>query len=116
MCVFAVPQAPTLLSVTASDPGTLNVTWAEPTTPNGVIISYTVAANNRAIVRADVTGTEVVLSGLDPYTSYSVSVQACTSEGCGSFSDEITVTTLEEGEVLYTIVLHIECLDICNGA
>ena len=94
----AVPSAPPLLSVVASAPGTLTVTWAEPSTPNGDIISYTIAVNNRAIVMENITGMEFELSGLLAYTDYTVSVQACTIEGCGSFSNEITTRTLQEGK------------------
>lgn len=92
-----VPSAPTLLSVVASAPGNLTATWAEPSTPNGEIISYTIAVNN-SIVMKNITGMEFELSGLQAYTDYTVSVQACTIEGCGSFSNEITTRTLQEGK------------------
>ena len=42
-------------------------------------------------------GTEFVVTELEPFTDYSVRVQACTIEGCGPFSNEIMNTTLQEG-------------------
>ena len=75
------------------------MTWEEPSSENGEIINYNIDLNDGAIVReSSGMGTVFVVSGLLPYTDYSVRVQACTSEGCGSFSDEISGTTLQEGE------------------
>ena len=95
--LYVVPSAPTLLNVVASAPRNLTMIWEEPSTPNGKIIRYTVAVNNRALLIENITGMEFVLSGLLPYTDYTVSAQACTREGCGSFSNEITNKTLQEG-------------------
>ena len=95
-----VPTSPTLLSVIASDPGSLTVTWAEPASTNGEIINYNISINDGAmLIESSGMGTEFVVTGLEPYTDYSVRVQACTSEGCGPFSNEILNTTLQEGEI-----------------
>ena len=107
---YVVPTAPTLLNVSASDLGVLTVTWEEPTSPNGEIINYNISLNDEAITEES-SGivTEFNVTGLEAYTNYSVRVQACTSEGCGPFSNEIIDTTLQYGE-MYTIIKHNECL------
>ena len=96
---YIVPTAPTLLSVIARGPGNLTVTWAEP---NGKIDRYNIRINVGAmpmLLESSGNGTEFVVTDLDPYTEYSVTVQACNSEGCGPFSNEILTTTLQEGEI-----------------
>ena len=99
-CVHVVPTAPNLLSVSASDLGNLTVTWAEPISTNGIIINYNINIINDGamVIESSGIGTEFVVTGLEPFTDYSVRVQACTSEGCGPFSNEIMNTTLQEGE------------------
>ena len=97
-CFSVVPTAPVLLSVIASGPRNLTVTWAEPTSTNGDIINYNINIDDRTmLLNSSGNGTEFVVTGLEPYTEYSVRVQACTSEGCGPFSNEILTTTLQEG-------------------
>jgi usherin len=79
MTFTGIPTAPTLLSVTASDLGVLTVTWEEPTSPNGEIINY-ISVNDGAIMKeSSGMGTKFDVSGLEPYTDYNVTVQACTS-------------------------------------
>ena len=88
----------TLLSVIASGPGSLTVTWAKPSYK---ILNYTISVNDEhnITILNSVIQTVFVVTGLEPYTNYSVKVQACTSEGCGPFSNEILTTTLQEGEI-----------------
>ena len=77
------------------------MTWEEPTSANGEIINYNISVNDGDImIESSGMGTEFVVTGLEPYTEYSVRVQACTSEGCGPFSNEILNTTLQEGEIM----------------
>ena len=58
----------------------VNVTWKEPSEPNGVIQFYFVYRNNSI----KHTGNEFtfVEQGLDAYTMYSYTVKACTAGGC----------------------------------
>ena len=103
---FVVPTAPILLSVIASGLRNLTVTWAEPTSTNGDIINYNINIDDRAmLLESSGMGTEFVVTGLEPYTEYSVRVQACTSEGCGPLSNEILNTTSEEGEIILCIYI-----------
>ena len=99
-CVHVVPTAPNLLSVIASGPGDLTVTWEEPSSTNGEIINYNISVIGGAmVIESSGMGTEFVVTGLEAFTDYSVTVQACTSEGCGPFSNEIMNATLQEGEI-----------------
>ena len=100
-CLFSclVPTAPALLSVIASGPGNLTVTWEEPSSTNGEIINYKISIINDGaiVIEGSGIGTEFVVTELEPFTDYFVRVQACTIEGCGPFSNEIMNTTLQEG-------------------
>ena len=53
--------------------------------------------SDETVLMEGITGTVSVLTELLAYTDYSVSVQACTSAGCGPFSNEITNRTEQEG-------------------
>ena len=60
----------------------------------GAIRSMTVTTNNLS----------VILTGLQKFVMYDISVRAYTSEGPGPYSEEITVMTFEDGKM--GIVLH----------
>ena len=83
------------------------MTWEEPTSPNGEIINY-ISVNDGAIIRErSGMGTKFDVTGLEPYTNYSVKVQACTSEGCGPFSNEMMNTTLQDGDTHIIKIMYI---------
>ena len=97
------------------------MTWAEPTSTNGEIINYNINIINDGamVIESSGIGTEFVVTGLEPFTDYSVRVQACTSEGCGLFSNEIISTTLQEGEICiyneHTAMLRVLNDSLCNN-
>ena len=72
--------------------------------------------SDETVLMEGITETVSVLTELLAYTDYSVSVQACTSAGCGPFSNEITSRTEQEGTahvqfsfmslVLHVVVMH----------
>jgi usherin len=62
----------------------LYVTWDPPSTPNGVIINYTVIINNEPAVTLDIDRLTYNVSSLKPYTSYNISVIACNNADCVS--------------------------------
>ena len=101
-CCFlhAVPSEP--LSVAASPEGmgrTLVVTWAQPTYPNAPSLSYVVTYTatpsgvEMAAMTQDLTSS---ITGLSPFTNYSIAVQACSEVGCGAQSSEVMALTREE--------------------
>jgi len=44
--------------------------------------------------------------GLDPFTNYTISVTACTANGCGNQTDVAIGTTEEEGMHIITISFY----------
>ena len=94
-----------MLSVAVSTsgmPGLLIITWVEPSNRNAPTLNYTITHMNLLTgqVEVQVTGPDVlsfVLTDLDPFTRYSVSVKACSEAGCGVTSSEVIQRTPEEG-------------------
>ena len=80
-------------NVTAINSTSLSIGWQEPLTPNGEIILYTIFVNSLPIVNATMPDM-IIHSGLRPFTSYTVRLQACTTFGC-TRSDLVLTATLE---------------------
>lgn len=84
---------PTVLSKT---PYSLYISWDPPTSPNGLILNYTIELSGSVIVDTLLvnSGTQLVynITQLSPYTEYSFSVTACNSAGCivSPFFQDIT--------------------------
>ena len=94
----AVPTAPLdFLAANVSTSG-FNLEWNPPNNPNENIVFYQVAlfADNNpdlpALIPVNVSGTSYTITGLVPFTEYSVRVCAYTTE-CGDFAN-LTVRTL----------------------
>ncbi|XP_068172657.1 usherin isoform X1 [Antennarius striatus] len=87
--------APPTVSYLQGQPSVLLVSWTPPLEPNGVIQSYRIQRNG---VSFSFTFDSSVLSYMDedllPFSTYSYSVMACTSEGC-IVSPHTNITTLE---------------------
>ena len=87
---IGAPSAKPLTSVS------INVTWGNPSTPNGVITSYYILHQEVGgpITRERNTGAQYwyVITGLKPFTFYNVRVEACTNIGCGVGSSIVART------------------------
>lgn len=59
----------------------IQVEWEEPLEPNGVITEYIIFRNDSTVVYSG-TGFNTLDTGLAPFTTYSYTLQACTSGGC----------------------------------
>ena len=68
---------------------TLNVTWAEPVIPNGVIILYELRRNGSLVFSG--TDTTYLDTPLMPNTFYSYSIQAYTAVGAGMESTPLII-------------------------
>ena len=76
----------------------------------GYYIGYRIADENhwqyKTLELANATSVgrhhEVEISSLKPFTAYVIMVQVFNYKGTGPRSDEITVTTLEDGTYLFT--------------
>ena len=75
----------------------VQIAWSEPIFPNGVITSYTIALqpDNIQVVHTNLANLQVEISGLSPFTNYTVTLTACNSAGC-SEERAAMVTTLED--------------------
>ncbi|XP_069692741.1 cell adhesion molecule Dscam2-like [Periplaneta americana] len=101
---------PTQVSVEATGPQELHVTWQPPERQlwNGELLGYKIGFRrigpgpedegpyNFTRVGVGIVGGEVRLSGLEKFTKYSVTVQAFNSRGDGPASDAVIVQTLED--------------------
>ena len=97
-----MPTVPLNVTVTTGNVlRTLIVQWEPPSSPGGIITAYMVNYDNMTV---DITNndTNYTITGLDPYTNYSITVIACTSNGCGNESNVVIGTTAEEGELWYS--------------
>nr|XP_040024120.1 usherin isoform X2 [Gasterosteus aculeatus aculeatus] len=87
--------APPKVSHLQGQPSAVLVSWTPPLEPNGILQSYRIERNN---VSFSFSFDPIVLSymdeGLLPFSTYSYSVIACTSEGCIT-SPHTNITTLE---------------------
>lgn len=85
-----------VLTIPASSQS-VQIAWSEPMFPNGVITSYTIALqpDNIQVVHTGLDNLMVEVSGLSPFTTYTVTLAACNSAGC-SEERAAMVTTLED--------------------
>ena len=88
----------------------LSFVWGTVPCPHqqGPITGYTLRySNGTSIVNTTGEGSrQHVLTGLTPFTSYSVLVAAVSEGGTGPYSDPaLTVKTLQDGELKYSTLL-----------
>lgn len=74
-------EAPQVDAMTSS---VLNVSWSKPATQNGQVTEYVLRLDDKEVYRGRDLG--VVLSELQPHTSYQLVLSACTSGGCTTSS------------------------------
>ncbi|CAL9701681.1 unnamed protein product [Knipowitschia caucasica] len=85
---------PTLTHITGR-PTELMVFWTAPLQPNGVLQSYRIIRNNISFAFSfDPTVLSYRDEDLEPFSTYSYAITACTSEGCVTSPYE-NITTLE---------------------
>lgn len=80
-------QAPIIVGVGSRE---LTVTWAPPTTPNGVIILYNLYTNGNIVFSGSSNVT--IVTGLLPFAEYNLTLEACTAVGCSNGSQTISQT------------------------
>ncbi|KAM9408306.1 LOW QUALITY PROTEIN: usherin [Pholidichthys leucotaenia] len=87
--------APPTVAHLRGQPSEVVVSWSPPLEPNGVLQSYRIQRNNISFSFSfDPTVLSYTDEDLQPLTTYSYSVVACTSEGCIT-SPHTNITTLE---------------------
>lgn len=89
----SIPQFLDPPSVSALSSREISITWTPPGKPNGIITLYVVDIQPVGI-QVSFTDLTVNVTDLQPYTVYTVTVQACTVVGCVT-SQPSSVQTLE---------------------
>nr|KAF6302646.1 hypothetical protein mPipKuh1_018529 [Pipistrellus kuhlii] len=80
-----VPQSVLPPRVTAPRADALHLSWDAPEEPNGIVKEYQLWQVGKGLIHTDTTDRrEHTVTGLQPYTSYSFTLTACTSAGCAS--------------------------------
>ena len=100
---FSAPtRAPEGLETLSKKKTSLNVQWGTVLCPKqrGPITGYRLRySNGTSIVNTTGEGSrQHVLTGLTPFTSYSVQVAAVNAGGTGLYSTALTVETLQDSE------------------
>ena len=90
-------SAPESVAVTAVSAYAIDMKWSPPSSPNGIIVLYTVYINHSAAIHVNGSNTHYFLEGLLPYQQISVSVSASTMIGEGPRSGEKMVRTHQAG-------------------
>ncbi|CAH0551604.1 unnamed protein product [Brassicogethes aeneus] len=94
-----VATAPQQFEVFATGARSIHVTWEPPQNPNGVIIKYNayyMKAGGSLEHKVDTSETSYDLTGLFPYTEYSIWVVAVNNNGPGAATDEKLVRTFSD--------------------
>lgn len=101
---LAVPSAVSSFNVTAKSPTSVALSWEEPESPNGIItsfvcqyISVTAGISHEGEKSFGGTAREGVLTNLEEFVEYKLTMYATTMKGQGEGSKEEFVTTLPAG-------------------
>ena len=95
--IITVPaDAPTDVSVIATSPFTIAISWSPPSTPNGVIVSYTLYISSSSVTTTrNQQQLDFIMGGFVPYERVSVRVSASTKIGEGPPSEPVIAYTQE---------------------
>ena len=92
--------APGGLTSTSVESRSLSVVWGTVPCPHqgGPITGYKLRYSNGTSIMETMGNRKHSLTGLTPFTSYSVQVAAVNDGGTGPYSTPLTVETLQDGE------------------
>jgi chitinase len=88
----SAPAVPTGLAASGTTSSSTNLNWNAVTPPAGCSVSYKVLQSSTVIASPTITSDAV--TGLNPSTAYSFSVEATDSAGTSAASSAVNVTTL----------------------
>ena len=99
MPCFSEPGVVSNLMSNGSDEDQINITWNQPSIPNGIIIMYDIRyretdSNDSFIYVNGTTNTQHTIDGLTSFTNYTIGVRAHTIAGPGEWIDIQTSTLL----------------------
>lgn len=74
--------------------------WAAPVNPNGIVTTYRIFEEGSSVAVFQGLNREFELRRLEPFTEYSIQLEACTSAGCtrSSVQTFFTAETMPEGQ------------------
>lgn len=82
-------------ALTPLDANRIRASWTMPAIPNGLIQKYQLRLSNNEQPVFEGLANVYIVSGLSPYTVYSLTITSCTSSGCGTRSTPASARTLE---------------------
>ena len=94
-----ITDAPSIISATVLTPHSIKVTWnAFPTTSGiiGYLISYNTTASYTTgsnMIAFGVSTSSYILTNIEEYTSYTITVRAFSNTGMSDESNEVSITT-----------------------
>ena len=99
MPCFSEPGVVSNLMSNGSDEDQINITWNQPSIPNGIIIMYDIRyresdSNDSFIYVNGTTNTQHTIDGLTSFTNYTIGVRAHTIAGPGEWIDIKAATLL----------------------
>ena len=104
--ISTVPSPPLNVKTNGVTSTSTTITWEPPQSPNGRLlgyeVSYTPNGGQPSVVNV-LNSITWKLTGLKPYTAYTVKLRAKTMAGFGSYSLPSTVSTLEDGMLIYEL-------------
>ena len=93
LCLFVlVPSSPINLRITQLHPTGVSITWSEPSTPNGMVVTYSVHCGHPSSPLLNTSIPHYDCRGLEPGRQYTISVTAYTKAGPGEAAT-VNVTT-----------------------
>ncbi|XP_030630773.1 LOW QUALITY PROTEIN: usherin [Chanos chanos] len=94
--VQGVPENVPAPEVSALGPRALRLRWTAPGKPNGIVREYRINQSQVGLIHTERSGAmQHTVTGLQPHTSYSFQLSACTAAGCGA-SQTSTGQTLQD--------------------
>ena len=120
LLILAPSRPPDNVSAIANSSTVIDISWDEvpPIDQNGIITMYTVYYSPmetfNGIIGPNLTNVSasqfsVRLLGLEEFVNYSIAVQAFTEVGPSNFSEEIVLSTPDDGK--YYVYAHIRIND-----
>ena len=107
MSFIAPATAPHSVVVTETHANNLTLNWSNPTTPYGIIISYTIRYNlsEGNLTSLTTQAPLVTLVGLNEYTVYEIGISAATRVGYGPYVTAHVTTGQASKTSSYLLIL-----------
>ncbi|XP_041418335.1 usherin [Xenopus laevis] len=103
-----VPQNVPPPTITPVNSTALHLSWTTPQKPNGIIREYQVIlVATGTIYSCSAERKNYTVSGLKPFTSYSLILTACTSNGCNSSEPSSSQTLQDAPEGVWSNPYHV---------